>query len=107
MVSVTIHDDTKIFIGDVCKKTRNHCGRSKASFAEHLRKCLTCESFVILGFCLLSLFLCLSVSLSVCVCLCLCVLCVVVVLVVVVVVVVEGGEEEGGEGERLIEPSGC
>ena len=50
-----------------------------------------------LSLCLsVSLSLCLSVSLSVSVC-----VCVVVVLVVVVVVV------EGGERERLIEPSGC
>ena len=53
----------------------------------------------------------LSVSVSVSVC---CVLCVVVVVVVVVAVVVLGGEEEGGEkerrrggeGMRLMEPSG-
>ena len=41
----------------------------------------------------LSLCLCLCVSVSVC-----CVLC---------VAVVEEGGREGGEGERLIEPSGC
>ena len=79
VVSLTIHDNIFIykhfFIRDAAKNMK-HCGRSMAFF-----KCLTCKSFVILG------FLCLSL----CVCLCLCVLC-----VVVVVVVEEGGEEENG-----------
>ena len=34
------------------KKHENHCGRSKASLTEHHGKCLTCKSFVLLGFCL-------------------------------------------------------
>ena len=72
----------------------NHLGRSKALSTEHHGKCLTCESFVILGFCLLSLILCLSlcVSLSPCVVCCrgACGCC----------GVVEGGEEEGGGEEK-------
>ena len=87
---------------DVCK-TWNHCGRSKASLTEHHGKCLTCKSFVILGFggerqiepsggwsprvvCDV-------------------VLCVVVVVVVVAVVVVVVQEGEEGEGEKQTEPS--
>ena len=67
VVSLTIHDNIHIYvwIQALWQKTWNYCGRSKASSTEHHGKCLTCESFVKLGFCLLSL----------CLCLCLCVLC--------------------------------
>ena len=70
VVSVTMHDDTDVYVyldKRCSKKHETICGRSKASLTEHHGKCLTCKSFVNHGFCLLSL------SLS----LCLCVLCVV------------------------------
>ena len=58
VVSVTIHDDMKIFTG-----------RSKTLLTEHHGKCLTCKSFVKLGFCL-----CVSVYVSVSLCVACCVL---------------------------------
>ena len=57
----------------VAEKNETIVERSKALSPEHLGKCLTCKSFVKLGFCLcvsvsLSLSLSLSVSLSLCLC---------------------------------------
>ena len=84
---------------------------SEASLTERHGKCLTCKSFVKLGFCLslslslclcvsvfpsvsLCLCLCLSVSVSVCVCICLCLcLC---LCVLHVVCCCGGGGREGG-----------
>ena len=64
---------------------------------EHHGTCLTCKSFVSLGFLFLSLCLCVSLCVSVC-----CVLCVCVVVVVVVVMVVEeGGREEKGRKRTM------
>ena len=34
---------------DVARKHETYCGRSKASSPEHHGKCLTCESFAVLG----------------------------------------------------------
>ena len=70
--------------------------KSEASSTEHQWKCLTCKSFVKLGFCLclclcvsVSVFLCVSVSMSLSLCLSVSVCC-----LWCVVVVEEGGEEE-------------
>ena len=105
MASVTSHDDKDVdeyIFRDVARNIK-----PLWKVVQIVRKTWVLSSF--------SVSLCLSVSLSLClslcVCLCLCVLTVVVVIMVVVVVVVEGGDEEGGRGEkrgeRLIEPSGC
>ena len=73
VVSLTIHDNLYIHIQihiyiyhymykRCSKKHETIVEGQKASLTEHHGKCLTCKSFVILGFCL-----CLSVSLCLCV----------------------------------------
>ena len=51
VASVTIHDDMNIFIRDVCTKKHDTIVEGRRLFEPNImEKCLTCKSFLTLGF---------------------------------------------------------